>query len=78
MVNKNILSEREYNLLFARLLYSTYYFDQIDKIINTNDNEEKLLKYIEKINDFESFINKIFKLFQTRAKLIKIDWLIKL
>lgn len=77
LINKNILSPLEYNLLFCRLLYPGYYFDAIHKIFEENENEEILLKYIDKANDYENLLSTIFQKFSSKASMIKIDWLIK-
>lgn len=67
------LSNYSLNMLFARLLYPTYYFDffyeEIDSI-----NSEKILKIINKQNDYEDFLKKAYNEISLYAKLDKIDW----
>ncbi len=77
MVDKSILTPLEYNLLFCRLLYPSYYFDAMQKVLETNKNENDLLKYIEKVDDYEKFLNEVYKKFSSKCSMIKIDWLIK-
>ena len=77
LVNKGILSPLEYNLLFARLLYPSYYFDDLTRVIEKNEDDEILLKYIDRIFDYEAFLKAIFTTFSKKSTLIKIDWLIK-
>lgn len=77
LINKNIFTPLEYNLLFARLLYPGYYFDKIHKILEDDLNEEVLLKYIDKASEYENFLNEVFNKFSTKSSMIKINWLIK-
>ena len=77
LINKNILDEVDYNLLFARLLYPSYYFDYIQKILEGKTSEEGLIKYVEKVQDYEQFLNWIYNKISLKYKLIKVDWLIK-
>lgn len=77
MVNKSILTPLEYNLLFCRLLYPSYYFDAMQKVLEANKDENDLLKYIERVDDYEKFLNEVYKKFSSKCSMIKIDWLIK-
>lgn len=76
-LNKDILTPLEYNLLFCRLLYPSYYFDTMQRVLEGNLNEDELLKYIERVDDYEKFLNEIFLRFSKKCSMIKIDWLIK-
>lgn len=69
------LSIYGYQLLLARLLFPTYYFDIYDKIMNENENPEKLLKIIEKNQEFENFIKKAYQEILKYANIEKIEWL---
>lgn len=76
IINKGNLSSLEYNILFARLLYPSYYFDELNNVLEKNKDEDSLLKYIDKINEYEIFLNKVFKKFTEHSSMITIDWLI--
>lgn len=77
LANKNLLTSLEYNLLFCRLLYPSYYFDKLESIFEQNQDEEILLKYINKTDEYEKFLNEVFQIFKNKSSMIKIDWLIK-
>ena len=62
-------------MLFARLLYPSYYFDIYEKIVNTNDKSEKLLKVISLNVEYEKFLKKAYELISTYAPLENIEWL---
>ena len=70
------LTPYSYNMLFVRLLYPSYYFDIYEKIVNSHENGEKLIKYINKSKEYEMFLKKAYKEISLYAKLLKIDWLI--
>ena len=47
-----------YNMLFARLLYPSYFFDEYEKIINQKSGEKSLLKITNRISEYELFLKK--------------------
>ena len=77
IVDKNILTKDEYNLLYARLLYPSYYFDELSQILEKNKKEDSLLKYIDKVNKYEAFLKEVYYLFSKKYEMIKVEWLIK-
>lgn len=76
VVRKNTLTNNEYNLLYARLLYPSYYFDLISSILEDNEDETILIKYIEKINDYEEFLRECYFMLSKKCNMIKVDWII--
>lgn len=77
LTKKEALNSLEYNLLYARLLYPTYYFDELSLILENNEDEDVLLKYLDKVEKFEEFLKKTFELFSKKTAMIKVEWLIK-
>lgn len=77
VIEKGMLTSLEYNLLFARLLYPSYYFDDLYRVLELGYDEESLLVYIEKVHDYEKFLNDVFIKFSSQTSMIVIDWLIK-
>ena len=72
------LSIYEYQMLFARLLYPTYYFDNYESVMNKNVDEEVLVKIIKRCNDYEIFLKKAYLEISRYAKIDKLDWIIDL
>lgn len=72
------LSIYEYQMLFARLLYPTYYFDNYESVMNKNVDEEVLVKIIKRCKDYEIFLKKAYLEISRYAKIDKIDWIIDL
>lgn len=77
LIEKNTLSPLEYNLLFCRLLYPSYYFDELSNILENDKDESSILVYIENTNTYERFLNEVYNRFSKKSSMIKIDWLIK-
>lgn len=71
------LTYEESILFFARLIYPSYYFDLYDEIIQGKTSEDKLYYYINKIQDYELFLYKIFVLLSKIYKIPEIEWIIK-
>lgn len=66
-----------YHMLYARLLYPSYYFDIYEDIMNNNQDEEKLLKVISKVDEYELFLKNAYTEINRYTHLEHIDWLIK-
>ena len=70
------LTPYSYNMLFARLLYPSYYLDLYEKIANSKSGSEKFISVISKVDAYESFMKKAYKEISLYANLEKINWLI--
>ncbi len=70
------LTPYSYNMLYARLLYPTYYFDIYEKIVNKNEDSTKLLNIIKKSEDYKEFLKEAYLLISKYAPLIEIEYLI--
>lgn len=70
------LSLYEYQMLYARLLYPTYYFDVYESVMNKNGNEEQLVNIIKKCDSYEEFLKKTYLEISKYAKIDKIEWII--
>ena len=70
------LSIYEASMLYARLLYPSYYFDVYENVMNKEQNEEDLLDIIKKCNGFEYFLKEAYLEITKYAPIEKIDWLI--
>lgn len=70
------LTNYSYQMLFARLLYPSYYFDAYEEIMNNNKDEEILVNIVAKNKDYELFLKKAYLEISKYAPLEKINWLI--
>lgn len=72
-------SREEYILLYARLLYPTYYFDLIDKIIYNYEDENILKSIINKTSSYVSLLKRIIYYinYELRMNIPVIEWIIK-
>jgi len=73
-------TREEYILLIARLLYPTYYFDLIDKVIFLNEDDEILKNIINKSQSYIKMIKKLFYYINNELKMNIpiIEWIIKI
>lgn len=65
-----------YHLLYARLLYPTYYFDIYEKIMNNDEKEDALIPIIEKASDYEIFLRDAYYEISKYGPLERIEWLL--
>ncbi len=64
------------NLLFARLLYPSYYFDMLEKWINNKCESSKLIGIISKQKEYEVFLKDVYNILSSKALLFSVDYLI--
>ncbi|MBE6140435.1 MAG: hypothetical protein E7172_02740 [Firmicutes bacterium] len=65
-----------YQMLIARLLYPSYYFDLYEDIMNNEKDENKLIPIISKVNEYEIFLKKAFLEILKYAPIAKIEWIL--
>ena len=65
------------SLLYARLIYPTYYFDLYEKIMNDSEEESKLLPIIDKVEEYEIFLKEAYLEISKYAPIERIEWLLK-
>lgn len=76
-LNSKRLTSYSYHMLYARLLYPSYYFDLYEEVMNNNLNDEKLIKIIKKVDDYELFLMEAYEEIRKYTNLERVDWLIK-
>lgn len=64
------LKEGDYVLLYARLLFPTYFFDCVE-------TEQNIEFFSSKINQYELLLTQMYYYLSPKAPVPKIDWLIK-
>ena len=74
---KQNLTNFEANLLIARLLYPSYYFDIYEQVMNNNAKEDNLINVIDKSQKYEKLLNKIYYFLNKKNPLIYIEWIFK-
>ena len=77
VLEKNLYSSSEYNLLFVRILYPSNYFDDLQGVLEKNKDDDILIKYVERAEEYRLFIRDVFFLITKKAPLMSIDWIIK-
>lgn len=72
------LSPYSYHMLYARLLYPSYYFDMYEEIMNNKKfDDKKIINIIKKVDDYEKFLSDAYYEISKYTNLEKIDWIIK-
>ncbi len=79
---KEVLKNNKYTiyslqLLYARLLYPTYYFDKYEEIMNNDLDEEVLIPILEKAQVYENFLKEAYNEISKYAPIERIEWLLK-
>lgn len=68
-------SKNSFILLYGRLFFPSFYFDLYDRIINNSDNESLLVPIIRRIDEYEYFLNLVYKKINQIIEIPKVDWI---
>ena len=71
------LTDYEANMLYARILYPSYYFDIYENVIEDKMDEEELLSIINRVDEYEQFLKIVYFELNKKNKIEKINWLIE-
>ncbi len=71
-------NEKQFILLYGRLLFPTYYFDEYENIILGNTEEKSLNKILKKTNEYILFLKDVWLEINKYYKLPEIEWIIKM
>ena len=74
-LHKINLTTSEHILFFARMLYPTYYYDLFEKIIINEKEEKEILNIINKVEDYEKIIKKLYKYYKASINIPTVEWL---
>lgn len=69
------LSNYEFRLFYARMLYPSFYFDLYEQIMNNDKDEKELLLIVDKVNDYEQLLRDIYFLISKFTIIDKVDWI---
>lgn len=79
VINKIILrcelSNYGYQLLYARMLYPSFYFDIYEKIINDSEEEISSYSVIKRTKEYEEYLTTIYGIISQYTKIPSIDWI---
>lgn len=69
-------SPENFILVYSRVLYPSYYFDEYENIINNKATEEKMTAIISKIDKYEEYIRDVYIILKKyNSNIPKIDWI---
>lgn len=75
-INKSNLNNYTANMLYARLLYPSYYFDVYEKVIEDLDDESNLLDIINKTGEYELFLKDVYYELSKKFNIEMILWIV--
>lgn len=75
IIDKFNLQKESAIRIISRLIYPSYYYDIYEKIITKERKEKELKKILNRINEYEEYIKKIYTLIEKNIDLPKIEWL---
>lgn len=78
LVNRMYLNDLMFNLLYARLLYPTFYFDVFDKIILEDGKDSDIVFTLDKIDIYLDTLKRLYDRFNNEYQMFRIEWLNKI
>lgn len=73
----NMYTEYGIRMLFARIMYPSFYFNEYDNIINGKQKEENISLIIKKIDNYQEYLKKIYTYLKMFYNIPSIEWLTK-
>lgn len=77
LISKYNFNEKEFNMLYARLFYPTYYFDIFEDEIINEEEEERITAYLKKRTDYEKFLYNIYLNMRNFYNIFEVEWIKK-
>lgn len=78
LINRMNLNDLMFNLLYARLLYPTFYFDVFDKIILEDGKDSDIVFILDKIDIYLYTLKRLYDRFNNEYQMFRIEWLNKI
>ena len=69
------MNDTELELVYARLLFPTFFFDSCDMIINGNINENTIFSLVNRADEYEDYIKDIYDIINLQKKIPRITWI---
>jgi len=73
--SNNYFSLYGIRILFARILYPSFYFDMYEEIILNQRKESEILNITNRINEYEEYLRNIFFYLRRLYNIPEIEWL---
>ena len=73
--SKYLLNNEDAIFFLSRMIYPSYYFDLCEKIIYENINENELSIILDRANNYEKFLKKIYHILSDTFIIPNIEWL---
>lgn len=72
-----MFTEGEYRLLFGRMLFPSFFFDNYELYVKNKIEEKKMLDIVNRIGEYEKFLKKMYLLISEKYYIPEVRWLKK-
>ena len=74
----NNLTDDEIRLFYIRMFYPSFYFDLYEEIISSSKEEKEIKKIIDKAEEYELLLKKLYIYINNKIALPEIEWIKKM
>ena len=76
-LNSVNLSDFGARILFARLMYPSFFFDSFEKLIDNESKIKDMFRIINRMNEYENYLLRIYNVLKSKYYIEEISWIKK-
>ena len=77
-LNKAKLSSLGSGILFSRMIYPSFFFDEFEKLVNNQIKVNDMIKIINRMEEYEQFLLKLYIILNKKYNISQIEWIKKI
>lgn len=76
-INSLNFSNLGFSLLYARLIYPSFFFDLLDDFFQEKITKEQLIKKLERMEEYREFLKEIYYIIRKKSEIEEVRWIMK-
>lgn len=76
-INSLNFSNLGFSLLYARIIYPSFFFDILDNFYQEKITKEQLIKKLERMEEYRNFLKEIYFMIRKKAEIEEVRWIMR-
>lgn len=76
-INSLNFSNLGFSLLYARIIYPSFFFDYLDDFFQEKITKEQLIAQLERIEEYRQFLKEIYFIIRKKSEIEEIRWIMR-